>query len=694
MNSKLFTLTPLAVALVLAGCNSSSKSNDGKDELLQPAIESRVHAVIEVDGYQFRDANGNGKLEPYEDWRLSAEERSADLVKRMSLEEKTGMMMIDTLNADSYGKLPDAAKEYVNNEKMTRFIFRNPVMAEPDRDVVGGRSGAEITPEEAAIFMNSMQELAEKTPHGIPVLFKSNARNHIDPAARAGINVSSGAFSAWPKEAGLAATRDMDLIAEFSEVMNDEWSSIGLRSMYGYMMDLATEPRWYRVHETFTEDAELAADIMASLITGLQGKSLNEDSIALTIKHFPGGGPQEDGGDPHYDFGKNQNYEGDNFDYHLIPFIAAIDAGAASIMPYYGIPVDQDVKPNDVGMSFSKGIVTELLRKDLKFQGYVNTDTGIIGDRAWGLEDLTEQEQIAVAVEAGSDVLSGYHTNKTILDVLESDDLTEDRVDISVQRLLKEQFQLGLFENAYVDPQQATVTLGKKEYQDLAFEAQRKSVVLLDNKGVGVNKTLPLVSSPDDKVKVYTMGVDTTIAENAGFDVVSGDYEDREVRPEIPADTDYAMIRVFVTNDGSDPELIFGGANPDELSTLDFTGMEAATSWSISPSLNDIQSVMNEIGAEKTILAINFRQPFVLDEESGMKNAGATLATFGVSDAALMDVIAGEFNPQGKLPFALANNAGAIQRQFSDTPGYQEGDTLYPFGWGLSYGNTAQEDEQ
>ncbi|MCG7585064.1 glycoside hydrolase family 3 N-terminal domain-containing protein, partial [Photobacterium sp. OFAV2-7] len=355
MNSKLFTLTPLAVALVLAGCNSSSDSNgnDDKGDFLQPVIKSRVHAVIEADGYQFRDANGSGKLEPYEDWRLTAEERSADLVRRMSLEEKTGMMMIDTLNADSYGKLPDSAKEYVNNEKMTRFIFRNSVVAEPDRDVVGGRSGAEITPKEAASFMNSMQELAENTPHGIPVLFKSNARNHIDPSAKAGINVSSGAFSAWPKEAGLAATRDMDLIAEFAKIMNDEWSSIGLRSMYGYMMDLATEPRWYRVHETFTEDAELAADIMGSLIVGLQGESLNQDSIALTIKHFPGGGPQEDGGDPHYDFGKNQNYEGNNFDYHLIPFIAAIKAGASSIMPYYGIPVDQDVNPNNVGMSFS-----------------------------------------------------------------------------------------------------------------------------------------------------------------------------------------------------------------------------------------------------------------------------------------------------------------------------------------------------
>ena len=251
------------------------------------------------------------------------------------------------------------------------------------------------------------------------------ASSTMDFDARAGINVESGSFSSWPKENGLAATRDMDLIADFAKIMAEEWTAIGLRGMYGYMADLSTEPRWYRIHETFTEDSDLASNIISVLIKNLQGESLNSKSVALTIKHFPGGGPQEGGGDPHYDFGKNQVYPANKFDYHLAPFNAAINAGASSIMAYYGIPVGQPYLPNNVGMAFSKGIITDLLRKKLGFKGYVNSDTGIIGDRAWGLEEKSVDEQILIAIEAGTDVLSGFNNNKQILALVNSGKLSE-----------------------------------------------------------------------------------------------------------------------------------------------------------------------------------------------------------------------------------------------------------------------------
>ncbi|CAH7042979.1 Periplasmic beta-glucosidase/beta-xylosidase [Vibrio chagasii] len=680
---KRLTLTPIAIALLLAGCNSSDSDNNFQ----QPQVHSRVHDVLNVEGYQFRDSNGNGTLEPFEDWRLSPEERAADLVSRMTLDEKAGMMLIDTLNSSEGGLVSSTGQDMIADAQMTRFIFRNTVIETPMNapDCDSGRSGCQITPTEAAQFMNSVQELREQTRMGIPALFKSNARNHIDPSAKAGINVSSGAFSAWPKEAGLAATRDMDLITEFAGIMNEEWSSIGLRSMYGYMMDLATEPRWYRVHETFTEDADLASDIMRSLIKGLQdGGEVNEDSIALTIKHFPGGGPQENGGDPHYDFGKNQVYPKNNFDYHLKPFIAAIEAGASSIMPYYGIPVDQKWMPNDVGMSFSKGIVTDLLRDELGYTGNVNSDTGIIGERAWGVEHKTIDEQVAMAVEAGVDVLSGFHDKEVIVKLVEKDLITEERVDLSVTRLLEEQFKLGLFENTYVDEKKAQEILGNEKYQERADYAQKKSVVLLQN----TNKTLPLAeSTAQAPVALYVMGMDENIAgdDKYNFTVISGDYEAGETRPPVPADTDYAVIRVRVSNEGSDPDLIFGGANPDELDILAFSEMATAASWHIEPSLSDIKAVMDEVGSDKTVLSINFRQPFVLDDQSNLKQAGAVIATFGVSDSNLMEVLSGNFAPQGKLPFALANSAQAIQNQDSDYPGYDQADTLYPFGHGLSY---------
>ncbi|WP_296701901.1 glycoside hydrolase family 3 N-terminal domain-containing protein [Algoriphagus sp.] len=654
----------------------------------QPKIEARSISLIQQDQLQFKDLNKNNKLDVYEDWRQPLDHRIEDLLMQMTLDEKVGMLLINTLNAEEYGKVSDQAVDFIENEKMTRFIFRNSVTQNPVR--TGARSigfrGVQITPYEAAQFMNSVQEIAENTRLGIPLMFKSNARNHMDFDARAGINVESGAFSSWPKEGGLAATQDLELIADFAKIMAEEWTSIGLRGMYGYMADLSTEPRWYRVHETFTEDSKLASDIISVLIKNLQGESLSSKSVALTIKHFPGGGPQEGGGDPHYDFGKNQVYPANNFDYHLAPFKAAIEAGASSILPYYGIPVGQPYLPNNVGMAFSKGILTELLREKLGFKGYVNSDTGIIGNRAWGLEDKSIEEQILIALDAGTDILSGFNDNKQLLELVNTGKLSKEKVELSVRRLLKEQFELGLFENPFVDPNRAAYLVGNPSFQKKADLAQRKSIVLLQNKSV-----LPLaIPVGNDSLKLLTMGVNTEIFKDQkwkGLKAISGDYDKSkgEQLKVVGEDVDYAIIRINVSNDPNGMERMFGGAQPDELNFLAFSDMAKSNSWKISPSLEDIQTIMEKVGPEKTILSIDFRQPYVIDEASKFLDTGVILATFGVSDAAVMDIIMGKFNPTGKLPFALANKPEAITAQDPDAPGYPEKDTLFPFGFGLKY---------
>ncbi len=673
----------LVLLLVIKGSHSFAQGIDR----FQPDIQARAVDRRHEDGFTFKDLNKNGKLDAYEDWRQPTESRIENLISQMNLQEKVGMMLINTLNAEEKGRLSERAVELIEDEKMTRFIFRNTITENPVNAGGGnGFRGVQITPFEAAQFMNSVQELAENTRLGIPVMFKSNARNHVDYDARAGINVASGAFSSWPKESGLAATRDMELIADFANIMAQEWTAIGLRGMYGYMADLSTEPRWYRVHETFTEDSDLASEIISVLIKNLQGDSLHTGSVALTIKHFPGGGPQEGGGDPHYDFGKNQVYPANNFDYHLAPFEAAIKAGASSIMAYYGIPVGQPYLPNNVGMAFSKGMITGLLRNKLGFKGYVNSDTGIIGERAWGLEDKSEEEQILIAIEAGTDILSGFNNNQQLLDLVASGKLSESRVDLSVRRLLKEQFELGLFENPYVDPNRAAYLVGNPSFQRKADIAQRKSIVLLQN-----NMNLPIALPKEgDSLKLFTMGVHTEMFEEAVWSNIKatpGDYEagKGEVMPSITKDIDYAIIRVHVANDEGGGERRYGGASADELNMLAFSEMAEAKSWKMTPSLEDIKTIMKTVGAEKTILSIDFRQPYVLDEGSGLLKAGAILATFGVSDAAVMDILTGTFKPTGKLPFALANKPEAIIEQHPDAPGYPEEDTLFPFGHGLTY---------
>ncbi|WPC76548.1 glycoside hydrolase family 3 N-terminal domain-containing protein [Vibrio porteresiae] len=752
MKKPKYLLTPIALAILLAGCNNDSNTYQ------QPILGEHVTNILQQDGYQFKDLNKNGVLDPYEDWRNTISIRVDDLVSRMTLEEKVGMMLIDTMNAAAYGATNETHVNYIDQQKMTRFIFRNSILTEeqlngmsesernPSGNVITGLNSAPISPREAARYMNLIQELCEGTRLGIPALFKSNARNHLDPNALPGINVSAGAFSEWPKEGGLAAAAlgdgDMSTIEEFARVMKDEWKAIGLRGMYGYMADLSTEPRWHRVHETFSEDSDLTSNIITTLVSTLQGSSVSSDSIVLTMKHFPGGGPQFIGLDPHYIAGQHQSYPTHNFEYHVKPFIAAVNAGVAAIMPYYGVVgggewklsdlatgqtvaadgtnlyvgtrtsdgqvlsladvVSDRVKdtlrvPNNdynndatagtptgnVGVAFSAGILNGLLRQRLGFTGVINSDTGIINDpntgvpddeamqnnRAWGLQDKSKNELFKIAIDAGTDVFSGFHRNADIMSAVQEGAIPETRIDQSVKRLLTVQFELGLFENPYVDESVANQIVGSQDHQNKADIAQRKSVVLLKSE----NALLPLpTGTAASDVKLFTLGVNDGVAAQYGFTPVSD-----------MNSADKAVVRVRVTNRNTGA-LVFGGAKFDEVDVLDFTGMSQAQTWDISPSLAEIKQVMDTVGAENTVLSIYFRHPFVLDDVSGLKNAGAILATFGASDSALFDVLTGRFTPKGKLPFALANSAQAIIDQASDAPGYTPADTLYGFGYGLT----------
>jgi beta-glucosidase len=444
------------------------------------------------------------------------------------------------------------------------------------------------------------------------------------------------------------------------------------------------------------------------------------------MKHFPGGGPQEQGLDPHYSFGKQQVYPGNRFDYHLKPFRAAIDAGVSSIMPYYGVPISvtyEGVAYDQIGFAFNRQIVTDLLRGKLGFRGNVNSDTGIVNERAWGLEGKSVPERAATAINAGVDVLSGFNSNKVITDLVAANLVSSARVTEAAERLLLEQFRLGLFENPYVDAGKVDAVIGSEKNRAEGMQVQKQSIVLLQNGASGSGKLLPLASGQ----RVYTMGMGQADVAKYGYAVTDGNTTAPGTRPSA-AGHDAAIIRVQVTNPApvtlayrtkamgadqarlnprtrqpwgaedpcvqfpaqnprcvDDLGLLFGGAFPWEANDLSFTTMAASQSWQVTPTLADIQAVMREVGPERTVLAIYFRQPYVLDEVSGMKGAGAILGTFGVSDAALMEVVSGKFRPQGRLPFALANKLQAVIDNEPDVPGYPAGDTLFPYGFGLTY---------
>jgi beta-glucosidase len=422
------------------------------------------------------------------------------------------------------------------------------------------------------------------------------------------------------------------------------------------MADLATEPRWARVSGTFGEDAQLSAKLVKAYVLGFQGEKLGENSVACMTKHFSGGGPQKEGLDPHFEFQKGQIYPGKNFNYHLIPFEAAFDVNTASLMPYYGVPVDQTSE--NVAFAYNKDIITKLLREKYKYDGVVCTDWGLITDahmgpvvwpaRAWGAEHLSPEDRVLKVIQAGVDQFGGESCPEHIISLVKAGKLSEKRIDESVRRLLRQKFVLGLFDNPFVDVAKAEQIVGKEEFRQAGEVAQRRSMTLLKNE----NKTLPLSAG---KLKLFVKNIDPQVAAQYGTLV------------DKPEDADFAIVRLRtpwypVETKNSFARMFHHG-------DLDFKG-----------ALKD--SIVQAIGAVPTIVDIYLDRPAVIPEINS--KVKALLANYGASDAALLDVIFGKSKPEGKLPFELPSSMEAVRNQKEDVP-YDSKNPLYKFGHGLSY---------
>ena len=326
------------------------------------------------DNPPFRDLNKNGSLDVYEDSSRPVEERIDDLLKKMTLEEKAGMMFINGVRINDDGSLDDKpatgmmarapqASKLIAEKKMTHFNL-----------------WAIPSPKAMATWYNNVQKYAqEKTRLGIPVTIASDPRNSFSDAIFA---MAANGFSQWPEQLGFAAIGDENLMRQHGDMARQEYLAVGIREALHPMADLATEPRWARVSGTFGEDAQLSARMTKAYILGFQGEKLGPNSVACMTKHFSGGGPQKEGLDAHFEFHKGQVYPGNNFNYHLIPFESAFAANTAAIMPYYGVPTDQTSE--NVGFSYNKDIITGLLRGKYKYDGVVCTDWGLITDSQMG----------------------------------------------------------------------------------------------------------------------------------------------------------------------------------------------------------------------------------------------------------------------------------------------------------------------
>jgi beta-glucosidase len=595
-------------------------------------------------GVTFRDLNKNGKLDVYEDPLQPIEARVENLLSQMTLEEKAGLLFINGSVVNEDGSIeakpgePGFARvavDQITNQKMNHFnLWQIP-------------SGGIV-----AVWYNKLQRFAEQTRLGIPVTIASDPRNHFSNNI---FSMNATDFSQWCEPLGFGAIGDEDLVRQFADIARREYLAVGIRIALHPQIDLATEPRWPRISGTFCEDAHLTARLARAYIAGFQTESLGPNSVACMTKHFPGGGPQNEGLDPHFEFQKGQIYPGGYFDYHLIPFEAAFEAHTAAIMPYYGVPMDQT--DENVAMSFNRGIITSLLREKFHYNGVVCTDWGLITDfhmmdiiwpaRAWGVEHLSEAERVLKVLEAGVDQFGGESCPEYVVELVKTGRLSDIRLDQSVRRLLRLKFQLGLFDNPFVDEARVSQVLENPTSAAAGAASQKRAMTLLKNE----DNLLPL----QGQVKIFVKNVNPSVA--AGYaEVVT-----------TPAEADFAILRL------NTPWYPVETKNPFALAfhhgDLDFKGEAKA-------------EILALLATVPTIVVMYLDRPAVIPEISGA--AKALLADYGASDAVVLDVIFGKAQPEGKLPFELPSSMLAVRNQRADVP-YDSENPLYCFGFGLMY---------
>jgi len=619
---------------------------------ISQSFEAGEVQTLNAGGFSFRDLNKNGHLDIYEDSRMAVEERVEDLLAQMTLKEKAGCMFFSPIGVGKDGSLaegfslrnfmaPLGTSESLFLKKMNHF---NIFLA--------------TDAEHMAEWYNNLQMLAERTRLGIPVTIASDPRSHgaSDPLSAA----MSGGMTLFPTPLGLSAMHDSAEMAAFADMVRQEYLAMGIRVALHPQIDLATEPRWWRISGTFGEDAAWSAKMASAYILGFQGDSIGPWSVACMTKHWPGGGPQENGWDAHFEYGKDQVYPGNNFNYHLIPFEAAFEAGTAMLMPYYGVPVGQTGE--DVGMSYNREIIQGLLRDHYGYEGVVCTDWSLVHDnkllgmtflsaRAWGMEDASEEERVQKIIEAGVDQFGGEACPELVVNLVNNGNISEERIDESLRRILKLKFEMGLFDDPFVDVEESVRLVGNDHFKAEAEIMQRESFVLLKNDTIEGSPLLPLSKG----MKIYVENMDEELVAPYGTIVKS------------PEQADVALIRLHTPAykmKGTGPlgALIKGG-------DLDFKGKEK-------------EKILDLLSRVPTVVDISMDRPAVIPEIAAASSG--LFASFGSPDDAFLDLVFGDFYPQGKLPFELPSSMEAVEKQLEDVP-YDSENPLFPFEYGLSY---------
>ena len=647
-----------AIALLAAGCGP---------KYVQPELGARKVDILTVEGYQFKDLNKNGTLDAYEDWRLPVEKRIADLVGQMTLEEKAGLMFHPNIAIPESGEIK---YDFTDEEKallakaeeeqyagpvgpggqgagnmavgqMRRTATAKAYIEEKNfRNILNNGTCA---PEKFAKWSNGMQEIAEATRLGIPIMFSTDPRHGSGTGAHVRGTQYFSQFPSNEGQVGITSARDPELVEQFGAVVAEEYRAVGLHMILGPQIDVMTEPRWSRNMGCFSESAELTTEMLEAFMDGAQGKDgmVGPGKILVHLKHWPGSGPHADGG------GSWLVYPGGQQDYHYMPWKAGIAKNALAAMGYYsGTYVDT------LNVNYSHIMSTEVLKEQLGFKGAICTDWGVasrgpLNPRLQGTTTL--KDNYCMIYNAGVDQIGSETHPEYIVELVNEGRLSEERVNDAAARILQWHFLLGLFENPYVDPSKAAAILQSEHNQGLAYQAQLESDILLTNDG-----TLPAKAG----IKLYAEGVDAAVA--AKYATVVDN----------PADADLILVRTTTVADNGGGRGGMGGGQGE--ANIDFP----AAKWAHIQELR--------AAGKPVVVAFNPTGSSCILPPAVKTDLNASLMVFDVFDSALLDVVFGKFNPVGKLSFEVPSSMDAVRAQLEDVP-FDSKDPTFEFNHGLSY---------
>ena len=677
-----------------------------------PDIGVTTCGVIVRDGLYFKDMDNSGELAPYKDWRLSPEERAKDMVAHLRLDQQAGLVLNTLFNtpvaptraaatgADGKLEMSKIYKHHDPDEKPIPGPLPGMTMSIDDADVLDKhitagvyRGGMHCEAGMVALYHNAGTQMLEyeACKGGVAIPYSL----HTNP-----INIG------YPDSLGIGAAvlgdGNADFVYEMADTDRKMMKAEGLHIMYGPQVDMATDPRWPRTNGTYGERTDVTSDITEALIKGYQNgdDGLNEGSVVLTVKHFPGDAPSENGFEPHVPIGQWRIYRtpGSMEKYHLPPFQRAFDHKASSIMPDYSrIAADGRAVPQTyrggvtsteaVPSAYSKELLTDLARNKMGFDGYINSDSGITSVQIYGVEDLTVPQRYAKAISAGTDVIGGNTDPENIVKAVKDGLLPKADLDRASYNRLLSLFRTKRVDNPYLDPDQADQARqdnfdGAKKK---AYEANQKAVVLVKNHG-GV---LPLAK--EKKVCIVTFkGVDSGFAQmaqamGAGLGSADADEALRRALAEAfekkgytvvatPEEADVLYLHVWPISNGvvfyqfAMPVIEMGEIVTDERETNKSqkkTGKQVTVT-----TLKDVEKIRELADAihargGKVVGTCVVNNPWLLDKLEPYCDALTiqyTVSTVALNNAlnAQVDVISGDFAPTGKLSLTMVSDPAVI----------------------------------